>query len=255
MSLDQFKLNGRVALITGGTGGLGVAMAQALADAGAHVVVTSRNQKKAEEAASKITETTGQRVVGIAADVTDSGQINAMVQSVINEFGRIDILINNAGINIRKPIEEFKDEEWDRVQETNLKGPFLCSRAVVKQMKAQRYGRVINISSMLGSVALPERAAYCSSKGGLIQLTKVMALECGPYNITVNAVCPGPFATELNAVVINNPEANKQFVDNIALGRWGKPEEITGAIIFLASDASSFVTGSSLFVDGGWTAR
>jgi NAD(P)-dependent dehydrogenase (short-subunit alcohol dehydrogenase family) len=255
MSLNQFKLDGRIALITGGTGGLGFVMAQALAEAGANVVVTSRDQRKAEVAASTITESTGRRAIGLAVEVADSEQVNAMVQSIINEFGRIDILINNAGINIRKPIEEFEDEEWDRVQDTNLKGPFLCSRAVAKQMKKQRYGRVINLSSMLGYVALPERVAYCSSKGGLIQLTKVLALEWAPYNITVNALCPGPMATELNAVVMNNPGVNQQFVDNIALGRWGKPEEITGSVIFLASDASSFVTGSSLVVDGGWTAK
>lgn len=255
MSLEQFKLDGRIALITGGTGGLGRVMAEALAQAGALVAITSRDQKKAEETAFKLTEKTGKKALGLGVDVTNSEQVNAMVQSVIDEFGRIDILINNAGINIRKPIEDFEDEEWDLVQETNLKGPFLCSRAVAKQMKKQQYGRVINLSSMLGSVGLEERGAYCSSKGGLIQLTKVLALEWGPHNITVNAVCPGPMATELNTVVMNNPEANKQFVDNIALGRWGKPEELTGSIIFLASDASSFMTGSSLVVDGGWTAK
>ncbi|MFC5449251.1 SDR family NAD(P)-dependent oxidoreductase [Paenibacillus aestuarii] len=255
MSLELFKLDGRVALITGGTGGLGKVMAQALAEAGADVVVTSRNKEKAVASAEAIAQSTGRRTLGIAVDVTVAEQVDAMVESVIGEFGRIDILINNAGINVRKPIEEFDEASWDLVQNTNLKAPFLCSRAVGKVMKQQRYGRVINMSSMLGSIALPERGAYCSSKGGLIQLTKVLALEWAPYNITVNALCPGPFATELNQVVMNNPEANKFFIDNIALGRWGRQEELIGAVVYMASDASSFMTGTSLVVDGGWTAR
>lgn len=255
MSLDIFKMDDRVALVTGGTGGLGLVMAQALAEAGAHVIVTSRVKEKAEEAAGAIAQSTGRRALGLAVDVTDAEQVDAMVEAGIGEFGRIDVLINNAGINIRKPIEDFDEASWDLVQNTNLKAPFLCARAVAKPMKEQRYGRVINIASMLGSIALPERGAYCSSKGGLIQLTKVLALEWAPYNITVNALCPGPIATELNQVVMNNPEANKFFLDSIALGRWGRPEELIGAILYLASDASSFMTGSSMVVDGGWTAK
>ena len=191
--------------------------------------------------------------MGLAVDVTDAQQVEAMVQSIISAFGRIDILINNAGINIRKPIEEFDEASWDLVQETNLKAPFLCSRAVARHMKEQRSGRVINVASMLGLVALPERGAYSSSKGGLIQLTKVLALEWASYNITVNALCPGPFATELNTAVMNNPQANQFFLDHIPLGRWGQPEELGGVIVFLASDASSFMTGATLVVDGGWT--
>jgi NAD(P)-dependent dehydrogenase (short-subunit alcohol dehydrogenase family) len=187
--------------------------------------------------------------------VADAGQVEAMVRSVVDAFGRVDILVNNAGVNVRKPIEEFDEATWDMIQNTNLKGPFLCARAVAKQMKQQQYGRIINVASMLGAVGLPERSAYCSSKGGLIQLSKVLALELAAYNVTVNALCPGPFATELNTVVINNPEANRYFVDNIALGRWGRPEELAGAVVFLASDASAFMTGSSLVIDGGWTAR
>jgi NAD(P)-dependent dehydrogenase (short-subunit alcohol dehydrogenase family) len=255
MSLDIFKLDGRVALITGGNRGLGFAMAQALAEAGADVVVTSRQQEKAHESAATLARTTGRRALGLAVDVTSAEQVESMVQAVVKEFGHIDILVNNAGINIRKPIEEFDETSWDLVQATNLKAPFLCSRAVARFMKEQRYGRVINLSSMLGLVALPERGAYCSSKGGLLQLTKVLALEWASYNITVNALCPGPFATELNIPVMNNPQASQFFLNHIALGRWGQPEEIKGAIIFLASNASSFMTGAALVVDGGWTAE
>jgi len=255
MGLEMFQLDGRVALVTGGNRGLGMVMARALAEAGANVAVTSRDKAKAEESALTLQKETGRQTMGLAVDVTDAGQVEEMMKSVVERFGRIDILINNAGVNVRKPVEEFDEASWDLVQNTNLKAPFLCARAVSKYMKKQKYGRVINVSSMLGNVALPERGAYCSSKGGLIQLTKVLALEWAPYNITVNALCPGPFATEMNLPVINNPETNRFFVENIALGRWGRPEELGGAVIFLASEASSFMTGSALVIDGGWTAR
>ncbi len=255
MSLDVFKLDGRVALVTGGNRGLGFAMARALAEAGASVVVTSRQEERAMKSAAKLAETTGQSALGLAVDVTDATQIESMIETVVQEFGRIDILVNNSGINIRKPVEEFDEGSWDLVQNTNLKAPFLCSRAAVRFMKEQHYGRIINLSSMLGKVALPERSAYCSSKGGLIQLTRVMALEWAAYNITVNALCPGPFATEINIPVMNNPQAIQFFLNHIALGRWGKPEELGGAIVFLASDASSFMTGAALVMDGGWTAE
>jgi len=255
MSLEIFKLDGRVALVTGGNKGLGFVMAQALAEAGADVVVTSRKRENAEASASAIAQATGRRTLGVVVDVTDAKQINIMVQTTLEAFGRIDILVNNAGINIRKPIEEFDEASWDQVQATNLKAPFLCCQAVGRQMKEQRSGRIINIASMLGLTALPERSAYCASKAGLIHLTKVLALEWAPYNVTVNALCPGPFATDLNSPVINNPQANQYFLNHIPLGRWGRPEELKGVITFLASDASSFMTGAAVAFDGGWTAE
>ncbi|QHW30514.1 SDR family oxidoreductase [Paenibacillus rhizovicinus] len=252
---QMFQLSGRVAVVTGGAGGLGYTMAQTLAEAGAAVVITSRTLARAEEAAAKLKEDTGADIAALEADLAGFGGAEAMVRHVVERYGRIDILINNAGTNIRKPIEDYDEASWDHVMGANLKSPYLCARAVTPIMKAQKSGRIINIASMLGAVALPERSAYCASKGGVIQLTKVLALELAPFNVTVNALCPGPIATDLNTVVMNNPEANRFFIEQIALGRWGRPEEIAGPILFLASDASSFMTGSALTVDGGWTAR
>jgi len=253
MSTNLFSLKGKTALITGGCQGLGLEFARALASAGANVAITSRDVEKAQNAALELSDEYETNVSGHAVDVLDAKQIDGLVNQVIDKHGSIDILINNAGVNIRKPLLEYDEESWDLVQATNLKAPFLVTKAVVPQMIKQRYGRIINLASMLGMVGLAERSAYCSSKGGLIQLTKVMALEWAEYNITANAICPGPFATELNQVVINNPEANQFFLDHLPIKRWGKPDELAGLIIYLASEASSFMTGSSIVIDGGWT--
>jgi NAD(P)-dependent dehydrogenase (short-subunit alcohol dehydrogenase family) len=169
-------------------------------------------------------------------------------------MGRLDILVNNAGINIRKPALELTEGDWDQTLDTNLKGCFLVARAVGRHMLARQAGSVVNIASMMASVVHAERAAYASSKGGLVQLTRVLAVEWAPYNVRVNAICPGPFLTDLNKVILNDPEKVKYFMDRLPMKRFGKPEELIGSVIFLASEASSYITGTTIYIDGGWTA-
>jgi len=255
MNLDLFRLDDRVAIITGGSKGLGKAMASALAGAGANVVIMSRHLNEAQVTADEIKNSTGRKILALEVDVSQQPQVEQMVNQTLEEFGRIDILINNAGINIRGSIEELKMEDLAQVLNINLIGPVLCCRAVVPHMKAQKYGRVINIASILGSVGMPNRTSYSASKGAIIQFTRTLALELAPDNITVNAICPGPFATEMNRPLMDDPQVYQTFASKVPLGRWGEPEEIGGVTIFLASDASSFVTGATIYVDGGYTAQ
>ncbi|MFZ1770674.1 MAG: SDR family oxidoreductase, partial [Caldilinea sp.] len=186
-------------------------------------------------------------------DVTDPAQVEGLVARVLAEFGQVDVLVNNAGINLRGPIEALDVESFDVVQAVNVRGPWLMCRALASHFKARRYGRVINIGSMLSVVGMADRTPYATSKGALLQMTRVLALEWAPYGITVNAMLPGPFATEMNLPILDNPEIYQSFVARIPLGRWGELEEIQGLALFLASDASSFVTGAALTVDGGYT--
>ncbi len=253
--LDRFRMDDRIALITGGNRGLGKAMAETLAEAGANVVITSRSTDDAAAVAGELEAQYGRVCRGYACDVTKPTDIQALVANVIAEFGKIDVLINNAGINIRGPIEALSLEEFRQVQDTNVTGVWLLCREVAPHLKARRYGRVINIGSMLSVIAMPDRTLYTTSKGAVLQLTRALALEWAPWNITVNAILPGPFGTEMNRPLLEDPEQYQQFVSQIPLGRWGEPEEIGGLVLFLASDASSFVTGTGMIIDGGWTAR
>ena len=253
--LDRFRLDGKVALVTGGARGLGKTMATALAQAGADVALAARSLGPCEDTAKEVGEGTGRKCAAFAADVTVAADVDRLVAAVEEGFGRIDILINNAGNNIRGSVEQLTEADWDSVLDTNLKGPFLCSRAIGPKMVKRGWGRVINLGSILSVIALPGRAPYASAKAGVLNLSRVLALEWAGTGVTVNTICPGPFATEMNRALLDDPVKYQQFVSQIPMGRWGELEEIEGAAVFLASDASSFVTGSALFVDGGWTAR
>jgi NAD(P)-dependent dehydrogenase (short-subunit alcohol dehydrogenase family) len=253
--LDRFRLDGKVALVTGGTKGLGRAMADALASAGASVVLTGRSIDSAEAVAHDLATAEGVKTLGLAADVAVSTEVKAMVDRVLDAFGRLDILVNNAGINIRRPIEELEESEWDRVIATNLTGPWLCCRAAAGPMRKQKWGRVINVSSTLGQVGLADRTPYCSSKGGLTLMTRTLALEWAKDGINVNALCPGPFATEINRPLLDNPELSAAMAAKVPQGRWADPVELGPVAVFLASEASSFVTGATILVDGGYTAQ
>lgn len=239
--------------MTGAGRGLGRSMAIALASAGADLALVSRTRSELDSLAGEISAI-GRRAVAITADATDEASVEAAIEEAVSGLGRLDILVNNAGINIRKPVLELPVEDYDRVISTNLRGYFLFARAAGRRLVAQGSGKVINISSIMGSVALPGQAAYASSKGGVEQLTKVMALEWAQSGVQVNAIGPTYFETELTRPLFEDEERHDFIVDRTPMKRWGQPHELAGAVIFLASSASDFITGQSLLVDGGWTA-
>lgn len=248
------KLEGKTALITGASKGLGRAMALALAEAGARLALVSRNLELLNETAGAVRQLGAEAVV-FTADVTDEAQVLRLEKAVAGQFGKVQILINNAGMNIRKPVTDFTLAEWQQVMDTNLTGVFLMCRSFIPQMRGQGYGRILNLTSIMSHVALPGRTAYAASKAGLLGLTRALALELAPEKITVNGISPGPVATEMNAPLIQDLELNQQFISKIPLGRWGKVEEVGHLAVYLCSEDAGFITGTDILIDGGWTAQ
>lgn len=253
--IKQFDLKGKSAIITGGSKGLGLAMAAGLASAGANIMLVNRNAEEGARAAEELTADFGIKAISFPADITSQEQTEAMALAAIDAFGKIDILINSAGINIRGAIDEVSPADFNKVLEVNVNGTWLSCRAVTPYMKKANKGSIINLASTLGLVGLSNRTPYTASKGAVVQMTRALALELAPFNINVNAICPGPFLTEMNMPIADTEEGKKFVVGATALGRWGEMREIQGAAIFLASDAGSYMVGSMLTVDGGWTAR
>jgi len=227
-------------------------MAVELGAAGAKLALVGRDRAKLEETAA---QAAGAETAVFLADVTDEAQVRNLEQGVRERFGHVDILVNNAGMNIRKPLVEYTLDEWNTVLDTNLTSVFLVCRSFIPLMKGRGYGRIINLASMMSHVSLPGRTAYSASKAAMLGVTRALAQELADEGITVVAISPGPFATEINTALMENPELNKQFLSNIPLGRWGKAEEIGKLALYLCSDAAGFITGSDVVIDGGWTSR
>jgi NAD(P)-dependent dehydrogenase (short-subunit alcohol dehydrogenase family) len=249
-----FDLSGKTALVTGGSKGLGKAMARGLADAGADIVISSRHEDELRAAINEIVEGTQRRGAYIVADMANREDVVRLARKAVEHLGHIDILVNNAGTNIPQLTEDIRDEDWDRVLEINLSSVMALTRALVPQMKARRWGRIIHISSIMAYISKEGRNVYSATKAALVGLSRSGALELGGFGITVNCLAPGPFLTDLPAGLLS-PEEKEEFANRTALGRWADPNELVGPVLLLASDAGSYITGETLVVDGGYLAR
>jgi len=250
----DLSLAGKVAVVTGGSRGIGRSIALALAEAGADVVIASRTQKDVDLAAEEV-NALGRRGLGVATDVSRASDITALAKATLSAFGQIDILINNAGISpVYTRALKLKEEDWDRILAVNLKGAFLCCQAVGRAMVEQGHGKIVNVISIGATTGLSKFIAYCAAKGGLLQVTRVLALEWAEHNVQVNAIAPGYIETDMTAGLENTPWLYEEIIQRTPMRRLGRPDEVVGTVLLLASSASSYMTGGVYYVDGGWSA-
>jgi NAD(P)-dependent dehydrogenase (short-subunit alcohol dehydrogenase family) len=252
--VNLFNLSGKVALVTGGSKGLGKAMARGLAEAGADVIISSRHENELRPALDEILQGTGRKSHYVVADMGKRDDVRRLAKAALDQMGRIDILINNAGTNKPQAIDAITDETWDMVMEINLNSVMALTRALVPQMKERHWGRVIHISSIMGFHSKEKRNIYSATKSALIGFARASAIDLGAFGITVNCIAPGPFLTDLPNSVLSDAE-KKAFAERTAVGRWGDPKELVGPALLLASDAGSYITGSTIVVDGGFLAK
>jgi NAD(P)-dependent dehydrogenase (short-subunit alcohol dehydrogenase family) len=252
--MSEHNLRNKVAIVTGASKGLGKAIALALGSAGASVALVSRDGERLKSVMDEVNHGGGNARVFVA-DVSDERQVRQLERDVLEAFPAVHILVNNVGMNLRKDLVDFTLEEWHTVLDTNLTSVFLMCRSMVPHIKGRGYGRIINLSSIMGHVSIAGRSAYSASKSALLGLTRALALELAAESITVNSISPGPFATEMNTSLIQNAELNQQFISKIPLGRWGRVEEVGDLALYLCSETAGFINGTDIVIDGGWTAQ